>query len=260
MNSSLPSRSSSVGWSNGQFYKDSNIASIMQRVPTHEPWDQHENINPSQFSSANTNIQVNQPADGPSSPTAGSGSVPVNSNPVALPVSKNAAANEAYLQAVLIQGGVTDPIKLAAWMAQCRQESNFIYLKEFASGAEYEGRKDLGNTQPGDGVRFKGRGFIQCTGRNNYQSMGSYFNQDFISQPELVETLEWAAKSVLWFFNVYKASRTKTVNWDDCLAVTKIVNGGTNGLANRQSFYDTYKEKFTTKGIQPDPNPISSGG
>jgi putative chitinase len=145
-------------------------------------------------------------------------------------------------------------------MAQCRQESGFIYLKEIASGADYEGRAGLGNTQSGDGVRFKGRGFIQCTGRNNYASMSKYFGQDFISQPELVEQIEWAAKSVVWFFNVYKASRTNNVNWDDVEAVTHIVNGGLNGIANRKQFYAEYKEKFTTKGINPDPNPISSSG
>jgi len=257
---SLPSRSSSAGWSNGQFYKESDLTSIMQRVPTHEPWDQHENINPSQFSSANTNVQVNQPVDGPSNPTAGSGSVPVNSSPISAPVSKNAKENEAYLQAVLVQGGITDPIKLAAWMAQCKHESKFIYLKEFASGSAYEGRADLGNTQSGDGVRYKGRGFIQCTGRNNYASMSKYFNTDLVGQPELVEQLEWAAKSVLWFFNVFKAGRTKNVNWDDCVAVTKIVNGGTNGLAERQAFYAEYKAKFTSSGIEPQPNPINNVG
>ena len=145
---SLPSRNTAAGWRDGNFYKDSNLVSIMQRVPTHEPWDQHENINPSQFTSVNTDVQVNQPIDGPSSPTAGQSTVPVNNNPVSPPVSKNAAANEAYCQAVFVQSGVTDPIQLAAWMAQCKQESQFIYLKEFASGSEYEGRSDLGNTQP----------------------------------------------------------------------------------------------------------------
>jgi len=255
----LPNRTSAAGWANGNFYKIGSITSIMQRVPTHEPWDQHENVNPDQFSSSNTDVQVNQPADKKGNPTGGESYVPTNSKPIATPSSKSSAANEAYLQAVLIQGGVTDPIKLAAWMAQCKVESDFFRaLREYASGAEYEGRKDLGNTSPGDGVKYKGRGFIQCTGKDNYKSMSSYFNVDFISQPQLVEQLEWAAKSVLWFFNVYKKGRTATVDWGNCLAVTKIVNGGTNALARRQQFFDEYKTKFTTSGIQPSPNPISS--
>ena len=254
----LPYRSSSAGWANGNFYRSSSISSIMQRVPTHEPWDQHENINPAQFSSANTDVQINQPVDRKRNPTAGDGPVPTNSNPVGYPSSKASAENEKYLQSVLIQGGVTDPIKLAAWMSQCKHESGgFRWLREFASGAAYEGRTDLGNTQPGDGPRFKGRGFIQCTGRDNYKSMSNYFKQDFISAPELIEQVEWAAKSVLWFFNVYKKSRTANVNWDDVIAVTKIVNGGTNGLAERQRFYNEYKQKFMTEGITP---PGTTGG
>lgn len=248
----LPNRSGSAGWSNGNFYRSTSISSIMQRVPSHEPWDQHENINPAQFSASNTDVQVNQPVDRKVNPTAGSGPVPINSNPVAVPSSKSSGENEVYLQSVLIQGGVSDPVKLAAWMAQCKHESGgFRWLKEFASGSAYEGRRDLGNTQPGDGPRYKGRGFIQCTGRDNYKSMSDYFKQDFISNPELIEQVEWAAKSVLWFFNVYKKSRTANVNWDDVVAVTKIVNGGTNGLAERERFYKEYKQKFMVEGINP---------
>ena len=241
----------------------------MQRVPTHEPWDHHENINPTQFSPSNTDVQVNQPVDRKSNPTTlrydKDGNLipepapPVNSNPVGVPSSKASAENEKYLQSVLIQGGVTDPVKLAAWMAQCKHESGgFRWLREFASGSAYEGRVDLGNTQPGDGPRYKGRGFIQCTGRDNYKSMSSHFSQDFISAPELIEQVEWAAKSVLWFFNVYKKGRTASVNWDDCYAVTRIVNGGTNGLAERQKYYAEYKQKFMTDGINPNPNPVQT--
>jgi len=248
----LPNRSPSAGWANGNFFKGSDIISIMQRVPTHEPWDHHESVDPQKFSSAGTDVQVNQSADAPSNPTAPAGNTPVNSNPVAVPASKSASSNEAYCQAIFIAAGVTDPVKLAAWMSQCKQESGgFIYLKEIASGSDYEGRRDLGNTQPGDGVKYKGRGFIQCTGKDNYASMSKYFNQDFINHPELVEQLEWAAKSVIWFFNVYKMSRTKNVDWSNVVTVTHIVNGGERGLANRQKYFAEYLDKFKTNGIQP---------
>jgi len=258
---SLPNRTAGVGWSNNQFYKDSDIQSIMQRVPTHEPWDHHESVNPSNFTPDKTNTQVNQPLDAPSSPTAGSGPVPVNNNPIGKPLGKNASSNEAFLKQTLINGGVTDPIKLAAWMAQCKVESGgFIYLKELASGSEYEGRSDLGNTQSGDGVKFKGRGFIQCTGRKTYQSMAKYFGQDVVGSPELVEQIELAAKSVLFFFNVFKniGFKNKTMTqpytdttafWDDCNSVSALVNGGTNGLSQRISAYAYYKNLFTTQGI-----------
>jgi predicted chitinase len=260
---SLPNRSAGAGWSNGNFYRSGSISSIMQRVPTHEPWDQHENINPSQFSASNTDVQVNAPVDTKGGPTSGTGAVPVNKNPVAVPASKSGAANEQYLQSILIQAGITDPIKLAQFMGQCKHESGYFqYLEEIASGSAYEGRSDLGNTQSGDGVKFKGRGFIQCTGRVNYQSMTKYFNVDFVNNPTKLADLEWAAKSVLWFFNVARKPGFKnltmtqpysdtTVFWEDTLSVSAMVNGGKNGLAERIKFFNEYKQKFTTQGIAP---------
>lgn len=258
---SLPNRSANVGWSNNQFYKDADITSIMQRVPTHEPWDHHENINPSAFTPDKTNTQVNQPQDLPSSPTASTGTVQINANPVGKPLGKNAASNEAFLKQTLINAGVTDPIKLAAIMAQCKVESGgFIYLRELASGAEYEGRTDLGNTSPGDGVKYKGRGFIQCTGKKLYQSMTKYFGQDVVSQPDLVEQIELASKSVLYFFNVFKNKGFKNATmtqpytdtqafWSDCPSVSALVNGGKNGLAQRIAAFAYYNDLFAKEGI-----------
>lgn len=263
----LPSRALASGWADSKFYKTTDINTIMLRVPTHEPWDHHENIDPDKFSPTNTDIQVNGSIDGASNPTSNDGdgnpvSTTFTGSPVAAPLSRSASANEQYLKSVLIAGGVTDPIKLAAIMAQCKHESGgFVYLKEIASGQAYEGRRDLGNTQPGDGRRFKGRGFIQCTGRNNYASMSRYFRQDFIANPQLVEQIEWAAKSVLWFFNVYKPLgfknrtmrqpyRDTTAFWSDIVSVTALVNGGQNGLADRRQAFDFYRTKYTTEGIR----------
>ena len=269
----LPARNATAGWANGKFYKAGNIDSIMQRVPMHEPWDHHENTNPGKFTSASTDVNVTaRPSgDGGSGPTAPPPSgqpgsqPPINGGPAAPNSSKNVGENEKYLQAILVANGVSDPIKLAAWMAQCKVESDgFRALREYASGAEYEGRKDLGNTQPGDGVRYKGRGFIQLTGRTVYRSMTKYFNCgiDFDQNPELVETLEWAAKSVLYFFNVFKPKgfrnyimtqryQDTTEFWDDVLSVTGLVNGGTNGLAQRKQAYAAYKAKFQSEGVTP---------
>ena len=276
---SLPNRAVDAGWSNGKFYKASEITSIMQRVPTHEPWDHHESTNPEKFTAANTNVMVNAPADLPSSPTApvSTGTtVPTNSTPVAVPASKSSSSNETYFQSILINSGITDPVKLAAIMAQCKHESGrFKYLCEIASGAAYEGRADLGNTQPGDGIKYKGRGFIQLTGRNVYKQMTKYFNAgiDFEQSPELVQSLEWAARSVLYFFNVFKGKSgaggikdpatgikiytdgltlsSPNYPWDDVKRLTYIVNGGQNGYAERKQFYDEYLAKFKENGITP---------
>jgi predicted chitinase len=269
----LPGRSSGAGWSDGRFYKDDAITSIMQRVPTHEPWDHHESINPARFTKANTDSVVTPPVDARTSPTDGNGeSTPpqvVNTNPVAVPVGKDAKKTEAYLQSILINDGVTDPVKLAQLMAQCYVESGaFRYTKEIwgptPTQLGYENRG--GNNQPGDGKRYLGRGFIQCTFRPTYRSMTKFFNCgiDFEANPEKVEELEWAAKSVLWFFKVYKKNfgpnrfmNGKKFNWDtwdwsDTKATTGLVNGGQNHLDKRESAYQKYLSQFKEKGIYPE--------
>jgi predicted chitinase len=275
---SLPNREISYGWGPDKFYTTGTITTIMQRVPTHEPWPHHENINPEKFTPASTNVVITPRADSSTGPTApppadGSGvSPPINDAPVATPLKGKSADNEKYLQATLIANGVTDPIKLAAWMAQCKVESdNFRALREYASGAEYEGRTDLGNRTAGDGVRYKGRGFIQLTGRDVYRKMTKYFNSgtDFEQQPDLVEGIEWASKSVLYFFNVYKPKGFKnktmtqpyqdtTAFWDDPLSVTALVNGGKNGYEKRKQYYAEYKAKFEKDGVTPS-GIVSSG-
>src|SRR5690349_23587399 len=73
-------------------------------------------------------------------------------------------------QKAIFDGGIDTPLRLCHFMAQLAHESaHFSVTREFASGAAYEGRKDLGNTLPGDGRRYRGRGLIQTTGRRNYR-------------------------------------------------------------------------------------------
>lgn len=130
---------------------------------------------------------------------------------------------------------ITTPLRLAHFLAQCAHESgNFKFITEFASGSAYEGRKDLGNTQPGDGVRFKGRGFIQLTGRANYSKFSTFCNEDCVANPELVAT-KYPMMSAAYFFNNNGLWAVCDKGDDDATvtAVTKRVNGGTNGLADR---------------------------
>lgn len=123
--------------------------------------------------------------------------------------------------------------RLNFFLAQIGHESGqLIYTKELASGKAYEGRKDLGNTQPGDGVKFKGRGLIQLTGRFNYQELSKDFGVDFVNNPELLETPEWASRSAGWFWD--KKNLNLISDTGDFEKVTRTINGGLNGLADRR--------------------------
>lgn len=127
---------------------------------------------------------------------------------------------------------INNPKRQAAFLAQLAHESGSLkYVREIASGEAYEGRKDLGNTQPGDGVRFKGRGLIQITGRTNYEDLGVALNFDFIKEPEKLELPGAATLSAGWFW--YKNGLNDLADKDEFKKITKKINGGYNGLKDR---------------------------
>ena len=106
-----------------------------------------------------------------------------------------------FLNKYMGEYGIDTPHRQAQFLAQIGHESvQLRYSREIASGAAYEGRKDLGNTELGDGVRFKGRGLIQITGRSNYKQISDEWGIDFISNPELLEQPEYAVKSACWWY------------------------------------------------------------
>lgn len=137
---------------------------------------------------------------------------------------------------------ITTTLRLAHFLSQCAHESgNFKWVVEFASGKAYEGRKDLGNTEPGDGVKFKGRGYIQLTGRANYTNFSAFCGEDCVTNPDLVAT-KYPMMSAGYFFNKVKL-------WPICdkgsdvatiTAVTRKVNGGTNGLDDRIQYFNKF--------------------
>ena len=138
---------------------------------------------------------------------------------------------------------ITTALRAAHWCSQIGHESaGLVYMEEIASGAAYEGRADLGNTQPGDGPRFKGSGPIQLTGRANFRSFTQWANQqghttlNFEARPELVrQEPKWGFLAASWYWTVARPNLNAQADRDDVVAVTKSINGGTNGIADRRA-------------------------
>ena len=138
---------------------------------------------------------------------------------------------------------INTPLRQQHFIAQCAHESDhFQTTQEYASGAAYEGRKDLGNVQKGDGKRYKGRGLIQLTGRYNYEKASDALNQPYLDNPQLVEVFPAAAIVSGWFWQTNKLNAV--ADKDDPRAVCKIVNGGYNGLDSRLAALDNCKSAF----------------
>jgi putative chitinase len=126
--------------------------------------------------------------------------------------------------------------RAAMFIAQVAHESGgFRYRQELADGSAYEGRRDLGNVRRGDGKRFKGRSYIQITGRTNYREVSDALDYDFIEHPEALAEPRFAAEAAAWWWKTHGCNQL--ADSGDFIAVTKRINGGTNGLADRQWYY-----------------------
>ena len=144
---------------------------------------------------------------------------------------------------------INTPERQAAFLAQIGQESGcFAFVRELAGGKAYEGRIDLGNTEPGDGQRFMGRGLIQITGRTNYArcSLALFGDTRLVDKPELLEQPTAAARSAGWFWKTHGLNELADVG--DFLEITKRINGGTNGLQPRQKLYTRALAALMPKG------------
>jgi putative chitinase len=137
--------------------------------------------------------------------------------------------------------GINTERRAAMAVAQWAHESDrFKTSQEYASGSAYEGRKDLGNTQRGDGVRFKGRGRIMVTGRANYAAMAKALGLDLLGKPEL---LAQSPHSELASGQWWKDHDCNSFcDRDDFVGLTRRINGGVNGLADRQALYGTARK------------------
>jgi predicted chitinase len=135
---------------------------------------------------------------------------------------------------------INTPLRIAHFIAQVAHESDcFNAMEEYASGEDYEGWAELGNTQPGDGKRFKGRGLMQLTGRTNYEDFSKAMGKDFIAQPELVGQSPYAVLVAGWYWDTRKLNGD--ADKDDVKTITKLINGGYNGLEDRKDYLQRAK-------------------
>lgn len=143
---------------------------------------------------------------------------------------------------------INTPAREAAFLAQIAHESGSLrYTREIASGAAYEGRGDLGNTEPGDGIRFKGRGLIQITGRSNYKrvSKALYGDLRLLKQPEMLEEVIAACRSAAWFWADKELNTL--ADEQEFRKITRAINGGYNGQIER---FEIYKVACQTLGVE----------
>ena len=148
------------------------------------------------------------------------------------------------LNETLEKYSLNTPQRCQMFLAQIGHESGQLrYVKELASGEAYEGRSDLGNTSVGDGVRYKGRGLIQITGKRNYTLCSIALDLPLLENPELLEQPQWASHSAGWYFD--NNNLMTFCDSGDFIGLTKKINGGLNGLADRVILFKRAIEALT---------------
>ena len=139
---------------------------------------------------------------------------------------------------------ICDPLREAAFIAQVAHESGqFRYVREIASGDAYEGRRDLGNVEPGDGARFRGRGLLQITGRYGYSKCGDALGLPLLEEPELLELPGNACRSAAWWWQEHGCN--ELADRGAFKELTRRINGGYNGFRERVDFYNRALAAFS---------------
>lgn len=152
---------------------------------------------------------------------------------------------------------INTPERLSCFLAQVAHESGSLrYVREIASGRAYEGRRDLGNDQPGDGERYRGRGHIQCTGRGNYRRMTKWLAwagcPDFEDFPEALEEPRWAVLSATAYWG--ENNLNHLADNGEMVAIGRAINRGdrhsslpANGEADRMARWGVAKAAFAAE-------------
>lgn len=177
---------------------------------------------------------------------------------------------QSVIDALTIYGerfGLLQPHRLVQYLAQIMHESGgFVWDREIwgptAAQKRYEGRKDLGNTQKGDGSKYRGRGPIQVTGRANYREFSKWARSvdpaapNFEAQPDKINTSPWEGLSPVWYWEVGNPDRkslNRLADRGDIENITRKINGGLNGYADRLKYYDRLALAFLGYGVNDMP-------
>ena len=147
-----------------------------------------------------------------------------------------------YIGPAMAEGGIDTPRRIAAFMAQLAHESGgFRHMEEIWGPTEdqlgYEFAARLGNTQPGDGKKFKGHGPIQVTGRENHRRCGQALGLDLEKDPTLICRPEHGTRSAVWFWNDKVGGLSPIADQDWFRLLTRLINGGYNGLEDRLVYW-----------------------
>lgn len=171
----------------------------------------------------------------------------------------------APIESAMAEFGITTPARQAAFLAQIGHESGgFRYLRELASGLAYDGRADLGNTKPAalqiaarhdssPGPWWKGSGPMQITGYDNHLTCGEALGLDLLNHPELLAVPVNGARSAAWFWK--SRGLNELADQGRFEAITRRINGGLNGLAERKALFDAAKRALAADQTEALPTP-----
>lgn len=156
---------------------------------------------------------------------------------------KRASALYPYFLSSLTVADITTCNRLAAFVAQVGHESvGLLFFEELSDGLDYEFNGDLGNTEPGDGPRFKGRGPLQLTGRDNYGRAGASLGRTFLTEPEQVGMPSGGFDAAAWYWKTnVKNSDADEATESGLDRITVAINGcggnisGCNGVDDRRN-------------------------
>ena len=160
----------------------------------------------------------------------------------------------APLNDLFAKAGINTVKRIAGFLSQIGVESEeFLYVRELGNTAyfnKYDIRyapkkaQELGNTQPGDGAKYKGRGLIQVTGKSNYTACGRALGLDLVNKPELLEQPQYAVDSAGWYWGLRNINAA--CDADDIVKITKLVNGGTMHIDRREAYYKKAKSVLSS--------------